>query len=104
MNDFLFALRQLGKSPVFTLLAVLTLGVAVGLNSAIFSLIHALFLQALPFSRLWTRCLHLRRSKGTRVKATSLLRPEILALSRWTKRLLEHRRGYWRELYLYRDG
>jgi len=49
MNDFRFALRQLGKSPIFTLLAVLTLGVGVGMNSAIFSLIHGLFLQALPF-------------------------------------------------------
>jgi predicted permease len=49
MNDFRFALRLLGKSPVFTFLALLTLSVGVGLNSAIFSLIHSLFLQGLPF-------------------------------------------------------
>lgn len=49
MDDLKFALRQLHKSPGFTLLAVLTLALGIGLNTAIFSLINDLFLRGLPF-------------------------------------------------------
>src|SRR5438067_482335 len=49
MTDLRFAFRQLLKSPGFTLLAVLTLAVGIGLNTAIFTLINDLFLRRLPF-------------------------------------------------------
>src|SRR5687767_12868607 len=49
MNDLRFAIRQLLKSPGFTLLAVLTLALGIGMNTAIFSLINELFLRGLPF-------------------------------------------------------
>jgi predicted permease len=49
MIDLRFALRQLLKSPGFTLLAVITLALGIGMNTAIFSLIHDLFLRGLPF-------------------------------------------------------
>jgi len=49
MIDLRFALRQLLKSPAFTALAVLTLALGIGMNTAIFSLINDLFLKGLPF-------------------------------------------------------
>src|SRR5207249_10324836 len=58
MNDLRFALRQLRKSPGFTLVAVLTLALGIGLNTTIFSLINALCLRGLPFKEP-SRVLHL---------------------------------------------
>src|SRR2546423_6785714 len=49
MTDLRFALRQLRKSPGFTTLAIITLALGIGMNTAIFSLIHDLFLRGLPF-------------------------------------------------------
>src|ERR1700719_2179765 len=48
-NALRFTFRQLLKSPGFTLLAVITLALGIGLNTAIFSLVEQLFLRGLPF-------------------------------------------------------
>ena len=58
MTDLRFALRQLRKSPGFTFLAVITLTLGIGLNTAIFSLINDLFLKGLPFQEP-ARVLHI---------------------------------------------
>ena len=50
MNDLRFAMRQIRKSPGFTSLAVITLAIGIGMNTAIFSLIQDLFLRGLPFA------------------------------------------------------
>src|SRR4029077_1566425 len=49
MNDIRFAFRKLRQSPAFTSIAVLTLALAIGANTAIFSLINDLFLRGLSF-------------------------------------------------------
>src|SRR5438045_602173 len=49
MTDVRFAFRQLLKAPGFTFLALITLALGIGLNTAIFSLINDLFLRGLPF-------------------------------------------------------
>ncbi|HEX4697251.1 MAG TPA: ABC transporter permease [Candidatus Udaeobacter sp.] len=58
MNDLKFALRQLRKSPGFTMIAVVTLALGIGLNTTIFSLINDLFLRGLPFKEP-SRIVHL---------------------------------------------
>lgn len=47
-RDLLLAFRTLGKSPVFTLVALATLTLAIGANTAIFSLMNAIVLKPLP--------------------------------------------------------
>ncbi len=47
-QDFKYSLRTLRKSPVFLAVAVLSLALGIGANTAIFTLIHQLILQPLP--------------------------------------------------------
>ena len=49
MNDIRLALRQLFAQPVFALMAILTLGLGIGANIAVYTVIHAVLLNPLPY-------------------------------------------------------
>ena len=64
MNDFRFAFRSILKFPGFSHSAIVTLAIGIGMNTAIFSLVHNLFLRGLPFEDSFAHRPRLRRSQG----------------------------------------
>jgi putative ABC transport system permease protein len=50
LQDVKYALRQLGRQPAFSILATLTLALGIGVSTALFSVIDAALLRALPYA------------------------------------------------------
>src|SRR5947208_3046445 len=73
VSDVKFALRNLGRSKLFTLVAVASLALGIGANTAIFTLLDQLLLRLLPVHdpeqlvMIWTTGPHMGSNPGTRM-------------------------------------
>ncbi|MEJ2207207.1 MAG: ABC transporter permease, partial [Gemmatimonadota bacterium] len=61
-QDVLYAVRTLCRSPGYTLAVVLTLGLGIGANTAMFSVVHGVLLEPLPYAQ-GERVVHLRQEE-----------------------------------------
>ncbi len=63
LNDLRIAVRNLWKMPFFSLAFILTLGLGIGANTAIFSVINGVLLRPLPYPEA-DRIMHLRQAQS----------------------------------------
>jgi hypothetical protein len=50
MNDLKLAIKSLGKSPAYTLIAIITLGLGIGANTSMFSILNGYTLRPAPYA------------------------------------------------------
>jgi predicted permease len=75
LSDFRFALRNLRRSPLFTFIAVASLALGIGANTAIFTLLDQLILRMLPVKNpqqlvmIWSTGPHMGNNRGSRASS-----------------------------------
>src|SRR6266404_6432150 len=80
-QDVRYGLRLLWKSPGFTIVAVLSLALGVGANTAIFSIVNAVLLRSLPFSHPDRLVKIVANNRGVGAQDIGLSVPELDDLS-----------------------
>ncbi|HMJ06626.1 MAG TPA: ABC transporter permease [Chthoniobacterales bacterium] len=82
MNDLRYAFRMLAKSPAFSAVAILTLALGVGANTAIFSVVEGTLLHPLPFphAERLVRIYEAQEASGARGASVNL---SELTVERW---------------------
>src|SRR2546426_10103149 len=78
LQEIRFAFRSLAKSPAFVLIAVLTLALAIGANTAVFSLVNALLIRPLPYRAPQQLVLLLQHFKSQNLERIPVSPPEFV--------------------------
>lgn len=78
MQDLRYALRTLRRQPIFTLVAVLTLTLGIGANTAIFSVVYQLLLRPLPYPAADRLAFIWNSYKGSNLEQASVSIPDYV--------------------------
>jgi len=79
IQDFKYAIRQLVRTPGFTAIAVLTLAVGIGANTALFTMLEAIFVRPLPGVNADERLVWIAPHDKRRGHAVNLSYPDFVA-------------------------